>query len=61
MLLGYFSDGSEKLYVEVSSDAPFVMNKTILSSYKVTFTRVGIYLLEPVIGEATISFSFSLD
>jgi len=56
---GYFSDGSEKLYVEVSSDAPFVMNKTFLSSYKVNFTRVGIYLLEPVIGEATVSFSFS--
>ena len=45
---GYFSDSGNTLYFTVCSDAPFLMNATTLSSYNVTFTRVGIYLLSPV-------------
>ena len=54
---GYFRDGNDTLRVEVSSDAPFVMNATLLTSYKVTFTRVGIYLLNSVkAAKVTVKF-----
>lgn len=58
---GFFSDSSNnnKLYVEVTSSAPFVWNSTLLTSYKVTFTRVGVYLTQPTTS-AELKFKFSL-
>jgi hypothetical protein len=58
---GFFSDSSNnnKLYVEVTSSAPFVWNSTLLTSYKVTFTRVGVYLTQPTTA-AEFKFKFTL-
>lgn len=58
---GYFFDDSfNTLNVEINSTAPFIMNSTNLSDYKVNFERIGVYILQPIIS-ASVTFEFTCD
>jgi len=58
---GYFFDDSfNTLNVEINSTAPFIMNSTSLSDYKVNFKRIGVYILQPIIS-ASVTFDFTCD
>ncbi len=55
---GFFSDNNETLFVTITSNVPFLLNQTQWSSYKVSFTRIGIQLLGSV-SFAKVSMVFS--